>query len=143
MSEVRAKAELVLQDQRLRRITKNFDLQKREIERRFQQESFIDEQNRKRYLLSNENIGVHSQLPPNAYPDNFNVRPEPKADEPSIFDLQKDIEEERKMAEEAVIEGLTIFIDNMLRGSPSDRQMELLYTINQESVGDPINPVIV
>jgi hypothetical protein len=43
VSDIRAKAELVLQDQRVKRLAKNFDLQKRQLERKMHHDAFEEE----------------------------------------------------------------------------------------------------
>ena len=43
VSDARAKAELLLQEQRLKRLNKNFELQTKEVERRFLHDDWIEQ----------------------------------------------------------------------------------------------------
>lgn len=50
MSNARAKAEIYLQEQRLNRLNKNFELQTKEVERRYRHEDWMEEQKRNLFL---------------------------------------------------------------------------------------------
>ena len=54
LSEARARAELVLQEQRIKRVRKNFELQTKDYERKLQQEMWVEQQRR---LLMKQKMG--------------------------------------------------------------------------------------
>ena len=50
ISNARAKAEIYLQEQRLNRLNKNFEMQSKEVERRFRHDDWMEEQKRNLFL---------------------------------------------------------------------------------------------
>ena len=70
VSNARAKAEIYLQEQRLNRLAKNFEMQSKEVERRFKHDDWMEEQKRNLFIhkvadLANQvdksGAGINSQ----------------------------------------------------------------------------------
>ena len=84
LSDTRAKAEIFLQEQRLKRLDKNFDFQKKEIVRRFKHDSWMEEQKRRMYMLKLTDLGDNKAFLERPFSEMKDV-PEQEAPEPNIL----------------------------------------------------------
>lgn len=122
LSEVRAKCEVFLQEQRLQRLSKNFELQTKDVERNQRHEAWLDDEKRKLYQHKVVDLGEGDLL---NQPSMF-AQEQPKSRK--LLDTVSFTKNETEQ-EELDDSNLMIYFDAVLKCTRDIKDAELCYCI--------------